>query len=98
MQSELEYKLKHMKHNHSDTSERVERGVTRAIAKWQEQFDRISQNASLSQEEAHKAYLMAEQAYLTSQKIDERQKQKVNAERRADAARYNTLKAQLPQD
>jgi hypothetical protein len=39
---------------------------------------------------------MAEQAFLTSQKIDERQKKSMEAERHADAARYNTLKAQLP--
>jgi hypothetical protein len=96
MQSELEYKLKHMKHNHDTTSAKVERGVVKGLQTFSQIIENIRQNASLSQEEAHKAYLMAEQAFLTSQKIDERQKKSMEAERHADAARYNTLKAQLP--
>ena len=96
MQSELEYKLKHMKHNNNTISDQIERGVARALETVSETIEKISRNSSLSQEEAHKAYLMAEQAYLVSQKIDERQKKRLSAEWRAESARYNTLKSQLP--
>ena len=98
MESELEYKLKHMKHNQDTTSEKIERGVSKALETFKAIIDKISQNSSLSQEEAHKAYLMAEQAYLTSQKIDDRQKSRYDADFHAEAARYNTLKSQMPKD
>src|SRR5690349_5223740 len=98
MESELEYKLKHMTHNHDTTSEKIERGVARALQTFKETIENIRQNSSLSQEEAHKAYLMAEQAYLLSEKIDERQRKRNEAERHAEAARYTTLKSQMPQD